>query len=440
MSISLAALAMLLASAQLLAQPAAQWSTEAPSDAQALQRLGMSSQRLELLSSVLQQHVDDGRVPGLVAGIMHKGELVYLQAMGAQVVGESVMRADSLFQIRSMSKPITAVAALQLVERGVIALDDPVADYIPSFADAKVFQDPQRPELHSELNPEQHPERQETRAPIRAMTIADLLKNTAGLSHRFSALYRDNAVRSRSDTLAQLSDKVAAIPLIGDPGEQWVYSISLTILGRVIEVATGVPFDHYLKENVFDPAGMPDTGFFVAAEKQSRLARAYASQKDQDSSWTLAPLPAMAVPITVDPPLKEGAAGLVSSVPDYLKFLQMLLNEGEIEGERILSAATVGAMTTNQIEPRLMPFGTNPAAPMLDRGWGYGLAVVVDAEKSAVATHVGEFGWSGSLGTFAWADPTTQTAYVLMLQIQPAGAHALAQQFKTLAAAAVLED
>jgi CubicO group peptidase (beta-lactamase class C family) len=148
----------------------------------------------------------------------------------------------------------------------------------------------------------------------------------------------------------------------------------------------------------------------------------------------------MAVPITVDPPLKEGAAGLVSSVPDYLKFLQMLLNEGEIEGERILSAATVDAMTSNQIEPRLMPFGTNPATPMLDRGWGYGLAVVVDADKSAVATHVGEFGWSGSLGTFAWADPTTQTAYVLMLQIQPAGAHALAQQFKTLAAAAVLED
>lgn len=415
-----AALAALMASAQTPAQ--------LPRDAAALQRLGMSSQRLELLSGVLQRHVDDGLVAGLVAGIMHKGELVYLQAMGSQVVGESAMRADSLFQVRSMSKPITAVAALQLVERGVINLDDPVADYIPSFADVRVFADPEHPEL------------QKTRAPARAITVADLLKNTAGLSHRFSKLYRDNAVRSRSDTLAQLSGKVAAIPLIGDPGEQWVYSISLTILGRVIEVATGMPFDHYLQEHLFDPAGMQDTGFFVPPEKQPRLARAYASQKNKNSTWTLAPVPAMAVPITADPPLKEGAAGLVSSVPDYLKFLQMLLDGGEIGGERLLSAALVRQMTRNQIESRLMPIGTNPAQPMLDRGWGYGLAVVVDADKSAVAAHEGEFGWSGSLGTFAWADPVTQTAYVLMLQVQPADAHDLAKQFKTLASAAVLED
>ena len=403
-------------------------SAQPPTDAQALQRLGMSSQRLALLNSVLQQHVADKRVAGLVAGIMHKGELVYLQAMGSQVLGETAMREDSLFQVRSMSKPITAVAALQLVERGVLNLEDPVADYIPSFAAVRVFNDPQNPDLN------------DTREPIRDINIADLLKNTAGLSHRFSPLYRSNAVRSRSDTLAELSDKVAAIPLIGDPGEQWVYSISLTILGRVIEVATGTAFDQYLQDNVFAPAGMEDTGFFVPLEKQQRLARAYASAKTDDEGWTLSALPAMEVPITEDPPLKEGAAGLVSSAPDYLNFLHMLLNQGAINGNRILSAATVSEMTRNQIDPRLMPFGTNPAQPMLDRSWGYGLAVVVDADQSAVATQEGEFGWSGSLGTFAWADPTTQTAYVLMLQVQPAGAHALAQQFKPLATAAVLAD
>jgi CubicO group peptidase (beta-lactamase class C family) len=273
-----------------------------------------------------------------------------------------------------------------------------------------------------------------TRAPSRAITVADLLKNTAGLSHRFSALYRENGVRSRGDTLAELSDKVAAVPLIGDPGEQWVYSISLTVLGRVVEVVSGMAFDEYLAQEMFAPLGLADTGFFVPPESQSRLARAYAV-----GSEGLQLVPPMVIPITDDPPLKEGAAGIVSSAPDYLRFLQMLLNGGELEGARVLQGETVAAMTRNQIEPRLMPFGTNPAQPMLDRGWGYGVAVVVDAEKSAYATHNGEFGWSGSLGTFAWADPVTNTALVLMLQVQPAGAHALAQKFKALAAQAIIE-
>jgi CubicO group peptidase (beta-lactamase class C family) len=384
--------------------------------------VGVSSQRLELVSEMLRQHVDDGRVAGLVAGMLHEGKLVYLESMGWQVLSESPMRDDSLFQIRSMSKPMTAVAALQLIERGELGLDDPVAKYIPSFDSVRVFSDPVAQDFAA------------TRAPSRAITVADLLKNTAGLSHRFSALYRENGVRSRGDTLAELSDKVAAVPLIGDPGEQWVYSISLTVLGRVVEVVSGMAFDEYLAQEMFAPLGLADTGFFVPPESQSRLARAYAV-----GSEGLQLVPPMVIPITDDPPLKEGAAGIVSSAPDYLRFLQMLLNGGELEGARVLQGETVAAMTRNQIEPRLMPFGTNPAQPMLDRGWGYGVAVVVDAEKSAYATHNGEFGWSGSLGTFAWADPVTNTALVLMLQVQPAGAHALAQKFKALAAQAIIE-
>lgn len=384
--------------------------------------VGVSSQRLELVSEMLRQHVDDGRVAGLVAGMLHEGKLVYLESMGWQVLSESPMRDDSLFQIRSMSKPMTAVAALQLIERGELGLDDPVAKYIPSFDSVRVFSDPVAQDFAA------------TRAPSRAITVADLLKNTAGLSHRFSSLYRENGVRSRGDTLAELSDKVAAVPLIGDPGEQWVYSISLTVLGRVVEVVSGMAFDEYLAQEMFAPLGLADTGFFVPPESQSRLARAYAV-----GSEGLQLVPPMAIPITDDPPLKEGAAGIVSSAPDYLRFLQMLLNGGELEGARVLQGETVAAMTRNQIEPRLMPFGTNPAQPMLDRGWGYGVAVVVNAEKSAYATHNGEFGWSGSLGTFAWADPVTNTALVLMLQVQPAGAHALAQKFKALAAQAIIE-
>jgi CubicO group peptidase (beta-lactamase class C family) len=174
---------------------------------------------------------------------------------------------------------------------------------------------------------------------------------------------------------------------------------------------------------------MPDTGFYVPQNKQDRLALAY---RIPDGASGLARLPPMDVPITVNPPLKEGAAGIVSTVPDYLRFLQALLNKGELDGHRVLEVETVAAMTRNQIAKELMPIGTNPANPMLDRGWGYGLAVVTDAEKSEVGVNNGEFGWNGSLGTFSWADPVTDTVAVIMLQVQPAGAFSIASKFKAL--------
>jgi CubicO group peptidase (beta-lactamase class C family) len=380
--------------------------------------VGISSQRLNLLDRVLREHVEEGKVAGLVAGVVRHGKLVYLEAMGWQNIAlEQPMTSDSIFQIRSMSKPITATAALQLVDQGKLALSDPVSLYIPSFKNLTVFIDPKNPESSA------------TRQPDREPTIEDLLLNTAGLSHRFSALYRNNNVRSRADSLAVLSDKVANIPLIGDPGEQWVYSISITVLGRVIEIVSGRPLDEYLADEVFSPLMMSDTGFYVPPLKQDRLAQAY---RIPEGASGLTELPAMAVPITSNPPLKEGAAGIVSTVPDYLRFLQALLNEGELEGHRVLESKTVLAMTANQVAKELMPFGTNPANPMLDRGWGYGLAVVTDASKSEFGVNNGEFGWSGSLGTFSWADPVTDTIAVIMLQVQPAGAFSIASKFKAL--------
>jgi len=380
--------------------------------------VGISSQRLGLLNRVLREHVDRGEVAGLVAGVARHGKLVYLEAMGWQNIElKQPMSSTSIFQIRSMSKPITAVAALQLVDEGKLALSDPVSRYIPSFKNLTVFVDPA------------HPDTSSTRSPSREPTIEDLLLNTAGLSHRFSSLYRNSNIRSRADSLAELADKVASVPLIGDPGEKWVYSISITVLGRVVEIVSGLAFDDYLRQEVFDPLDMPDTGFFVPQNKQDRLALAY---RIPDGSSGLARLPPMDVPITVNPSLKEGAAGIVSTVPDYLRFLQALLNDGELNGHRVLEVETVAAMTRNQIAQELMPFGTNPANPMLDRGWGYGLAVVTDAAKSEVGVNNGEFGWSGSLGTFSWADPVTGTVAVIMLQVQPAGAFSIASKFKAL--------
>lgn len=380
--------------------------------------LGFSAARLALAHEMLTQHVEDGRVAGIVAGVARRGKIVFLESMGwNQIEEENSMLENSLFQIRSMSKPLTAVAAMQLVEQGKMKLDDPVSKYIPSFAGIQVFLDPVAADF------------KQTRPADREITIEDLLLNTAGLSHRFGALYRQNEVRSRGDTLAELVEKVATVPLIGDPGEQWVYSISITVLGRIIELVSEQGFDDYLNEHVYGPLKMTDTAFFVPSDKAERLARAYRVSAE-DRSLSL--LPQMEIPITQNPPLLEGAAGIVSTVPDYLRFLQALLNGGELDGERILQTGTVEAMTVNHIPEALMPFGTNPNNPMLDRGWGYGMAVVVDEKMSAYGTNNGEFGWSGSLGTFSWADPVSGTSVVLMLQIQPAGAYNIASKFKTM--------
>ena len=377
----------------------------------------MSSPRLELVATMLRQHVDDGQVAGLVAGVARHGKVVFLESMGwQQIESQLPMQDDSIFEIRSMSKPITAVAVMQLVEQGKLHLTDTVAAYIPSFAAVRVFNDPTAADSSN------------TRPPSRPIIIEDLLLNTAGLSHRFGALYREQEVRSRADTLEQLVDKVAAVPLIGDPGEQWVYSISLTVLGRVVEVVSGQPLDEYLDKHVYHPLQMTDTAFFVPPDKVNRLARGYAVGRDRG----LTLIPDMNVPITVDPPLLEGAAGMVGTVPEYMRFLQALLNNGELEGARILQAATVQEMTRNHVPQRLMPFGVNPSEPMLDRGWGYGMAVVVDADKSAFGVNNGEFGWYGSLGTFSWADPVSDTVVVIMMQIEPSSAYSIASKFKAL--------
>jgi CubicO group peptidase (beta-lactamase class C family) len=393
--------------------------------AAAPESVGVSSQRLELIDTMLQQHIDDGRVPGLVAGVARHGKIVFLKSYGWQdIEARSPMQDNSIFQIRSMSKPITAMAALQLVEKGKISLSDPVSKYIPSFSEVTVFNNPNAMDLN------------DTRAPSREITVEDLLLNTAGLSHRFSALYRENEVRSRADTLEQLADKVAAIPLIGDPGQQWVYSISITLLGRIIEIASGQAFDTYLDENLFGPLAMVDTGFYVKPNQLNRLARAY---KLAQPGQALELLPPMAIPITQKPALMEGAAGILSTVPDYLRFLQALLNHGELNGQRILSAASVNAATTNHIPDKLLPIGTNPNAPMLDRGWGYGLSVVVDESKSPYGANNGEFGWAGSLGTQAWADPETDMAVVIMLQVQPSSAYAIVSKFKAMVYQSVID-
>lgn len=274
-----------------------------------------------------------------------------------------------------------------------------------------------------------------TRAASREISIADLLLHTSGLSHRDGALYRSRAVRSRQDTLAQLVEKVAAVPLIADPGTLWNYSISTTVLGRVVEIVSGQALDEYLRASVFFPLSMKDTGFHVPSEAQNRLASIYRLTPD-----AMVREPDMDIPITENPPLLEGAAGMVSTVPDYLRFLQMFMNQGELAGNRLLTRDGVALMTRNQLAPQILPIALNPQRPMNDLGWGYGFSVVIDAAQSGFARNEGEFGWNGSLGTFSWADPQTGTVAVLMMQIQPSGAYNLSAIFKSLVVQSISSD
>jgi CubicO group peptidase (beta-lactamase class C family) len=383
---------------------------------------GFSSSRLAMITGILRHYVDAGHVPGMVAGVSRHGKVVYMEAMGWQDVEDRVaMREDAMFQIRSMSKPITSAAVMQLVEQGRLQLDDPVSRYISSFAHMQVFDNPAEPD------------NSETHAPQRPILISDLLLHTGGLSHRDGALYRSRDVRSRSDTLAELVEKVAAVPLIAEPGTQWVYSISTTVLGRIVEIVSGQPFDEYLQQHVLAPLGMADTGFYVPETKQGQVTHIFRLGSDGMQRE-----PDMDIPITQNPPLLEGAAGMVSTVPDYLLFLQAMLNGGILEGERIMEAATVDSMITNQLPDSVLPIALNPQNPMRDLGWGYGFSVVIDSSQSAFARSDGEFGWNGSLGTFSWADPQTGVAIVLMLQIQPSGAYNLSALFKALVSQAML--
>jgi CubicO group peptidase (beta-lactamase class C family) len=206
------------------------------------------------------------------------------------------------------------------------------------------------------------------------------------------------------------------------------------VLGRVVEIVSGQHFDDYLQEHVLTPLAMPDTGFYVPSDKLSQLTQVYRIRDGE-----LVREPEMDVPITVNPPLKEGAAGMVSTVPDYLRFLQAMLNGGELGGVRVLRADTVQQMITDQLPDEVLPISLNPPTPMADLGWGYGFSVVIDGHASSFARNDGEFGWNGSLGTFSWADPHTGISAVLMLQIQPSGAYNLSALFKTLAWQALLE-
>ena len=393
----LAVAALAAASASTRGQDTPALSTATP------ESVGLSSERLDEGTRQLQAHVDAGDIAGVVAAVARHGRLVYLEALGDLDRERGLpMRDDALFRLYSMTRPITSLAAMILWEENRFALDDPVSMYLPEFADQRVFVDASNPDMAA------------TQTRRTEMTVEHLLLHTSGLGSRGSAIYRAEQVRLRSITLPQMVSNAARTPLFEDPGTRWRYGISTTILGRLVEVWSGMPFDQFLSERVFDPLGMTDTVFQVDPSRADRFGPAYRPGPDGD----LRPYAIEVVPFTEQPTLIESGVGLVSTVRDYLRFSQMFLNGGELDGVRVLAPDTVAMMTVNRVPDALLPLGFGNPQP--GRGWTLGFSVVMDADASPLPVSEGTFWWDGSSGTRFFIDPVEEMVTVIMGAASPA--------------------
>jgi CubicO group peptidase (beta-lactamase class C family) len=369
--------------------------------------VGLSSARLNEATDLLNRYVTEQRIAGAVAGVARHGRVAYLQAVGFQdLQTRAPMTERSLFRIYSMTKSVTAVAAMMLYEEHRFTLDDPVARYIPEFSKV-VVSDP------SGGSP---------RAPARPITVRDLLLHTSGLNHRTSDIYQREQVRARTLTMDQFIGNLVRVPLMEDPGTRYRYSESTTVVGRLVEIWSGKPFEVFLEERIFRPLRMTDTMFWAATpDQRARLATVYGPGNDKE----LVRIETETVPFTERPTLIEGAVGLLSTVPDYLRLAQMLLNKGELDGVRLLETKTVETMTANGLSEAIQK------ARGGSMGWGLANVNVL-LTSSPNAAHVDEYGWDGTAGTIFWVDPASETVTVLMTQSSPANPDQIRQRFKAI--------
>ncbi len=386
--------------------------------------VGMSSAALNSATARLQKHIDDGEIAGVVAAVARDGKLVYQVALGKlDRERDADMREDALFRIYSMSREITSVAALRLFEEGAFNFDDPVSKYLPEFSDQRVLLNSESTDLEA------------TRPRVGEMTIAHLLTHTSGLGSRSSALYRENNVRDRAQSLDAMVSKAAQVPLFQDPGTEFRYGIHATIIGKLIEVWSGQPFEDYLQQNLLTPLGMTSTLFWAEGDMANRLAQLYRSEAGE-----LRPYAIESVPWTQRPVLVEGGVGLLSSVPDFVRFSQMVLDRGRIPGteDRIFSEATAALMYENAVPDAAMPIGESRY--WLGSGWSLGgFNVVLDPSTYAYPVSKGTIWWDGSAGTRFFIDPIEGTVIVIMAQVSPSNGGGFRENFSHLVDAAIIE-
>ena len=352
-----------------------QWTTAEPEE------VGMSSEVLARISPTMQRLIDRSGTAGIMTLVSRRGEIVHWNAQGWRIRDEDPLEPNDIFRIYSMTKPVTSVAAMILVEDGLLALDDELGGVLPGFAGVQVY------------------ENGGTRPPSRPILIRDLLLHTSGLTYGFfgdspvDSMYNRelNALpEGAGGDLEERTATIASLPLIDDPGARWNYSVSTDVLGRVVEIVSGQSLNDFFRERIFEPLGMEDTGFRVPAGKLDRFAAMYSRSPDGLSA---AGMPGDG-PFTRPPIWLSGGGGLTSTAGDYLRFCRMLLGEGELDGVRLLRPETVRLMTGNHLPEEMIPI-----LPGLDdQGFGLGFAVSVGA-------NAGSYWWSGIANTYFWVDP-----------------------------------
>jgi CubicO group peptidase (beta-lactamase class C family) len=372
--------------------------------------VGLSERELRRIDGLLQSWVDSGKLAGVIAVVARHGKVAYVTSAGSLDSGsQRPIARDAVFRMYSMTKPIATTAIMQLVECGKIRLDDPVSKFIPAFATTKVYAG----------GGADHPVLVD---PVRPVTIEDLLTHTSGLTYgvfgntAVDSIYNRAAMLGDRWTLAQFADSLARLPLEFQPGRRFNYGLSIDVLGRVVEVASHMTFDAYLDSAIFRPLGMTSTAFHATPAMNGRITRAFVRGADH----RLHPLsPLLGEQYTDSGRMLSGGGGLLSTIGDYLRFAQMLLNSGELDGHRVLARQTVELMMRNHLPDRLIPILAGFPEPPGRNGFGYGGAVRMDAGSSEMPGNVGTFRWSGYASTFFWIDPQADLIAMLWSQFLP---------------------
>jgi CubicO group peptidase (beta-lactamase class C family) len=401
------------------------------------EEVGLSSQRLGRIGAHLQRYIDAGKVAGTLTLVARQGQIAYFEPQGhLEMERRRPMQRDTIFRIYSMSKPITSVAVMMLYEQGLLQLDDPVHKFIPAWKNLRVLVSGNYPTFVT--------------APVeRPMTIRDLLSHTSGLTYGFmertnvDAAYRKLGVADRSRpgyTLQDMIDTLAELPLEFSPGTRWNYSVSTDVLGYLVEVISGQPFDEYLRDHILQPLGMVDTSFTIAAEQLPRFACNYLRQADGRLQLADAPETSQ----YRQGSFCSGGGGLVSSVGDYFRFTTMLRNRGELDGIRLLGRKTVELMTMNHLPggqdlTQLAQAGAFTETAYAGVGFGLGFSVMRDPAKAHILGTPGEYAWGGAASTAFWVDPQEDLIVIFMTQLMPSSSYPLRRELRTLTYAALID-
>ncbi|GAA2278292.1 serine hydrolase [Streptomyces ruber] len=394
---------------------------------------GLDPKALARLDQHFAHLVDEGHLPGFLVAVARHGRVAHLTTYGHRDREARLpVGTDTIWRIYSMTKPVTAVAALMLAEEGRLALTDPVSRYVPAFAETRVYESGEGTGIR-------------TRPVEQPMLVHHLLTHTSGLtfafyhSHPVDARYREAGLASSvlpGSDLATTVEAYARLPLQFEPGTQWNYSVASNVLGRVVEVASGQALDTFCRERIFGPLGMTDAGFHVTGEQAGRLAELYGETEDGG----IAPVPGL--PVHGRPRLLSGSGGMVATAHDYHRFMEFLRRGGELDGARLLSPESVTAMTTNHLPggADLRTHGS-PAHRLpvnAGLGFGYGVSVVVDPEVTETPSSSGTFGWSGVATTTFWVDPHRDLTVQFMSQVRPASANTVVPELRRLVHEAVV--